>query len=58
MKNTSKKQLYLFMDNASLWQKQCARTKEQLLDQLALLLLSCIQEPKITNKEDSPCQKK
>jgi hypothetical protein len=52
-------QFDLFSKQQSLWQKQSTETKNQLHDQLALLLLDCF-KPKDKfnqplNKEHQPC---
>jgi hypothetical protein len=52
----SNKQFDLFSKEQSIWQRQSKQTQSQLLDQLALLLLSCLNEkeqPNQTNTEDS-----
>ena len=51
----SQKQFDLFSKGQPLWQRQSKKTKSQLHDQLALLLLSCLNEkgePNQTNTED------
>ncbi len=56
------KQFDLFSKQQSLWQKQSTQTKNQLHDQLALLLLFCSKQKEQLNqplnKENPPCQVK
>jgi len=55
MISPSNKQFDLFSKDQSIWKRQTKQTKSQLLDQLALLLLSCLNEkeqPNQTNTED------
>lgn len=56
------KQFDLFSKQQSLWLKQSTETKNQLHDQLALLLLDCFtpkeQLNQSLNKEHQPCQVK
>jgi hypothetical protein len=57
----SNKQFDLFSKEQSIWQRQSKQTTSQLLDQLALLLLSCLNANKQvnqTNMEDSPWPEK
>ena len=57
----SNKQFDLFSKQQSLWQRQSKQTKTQLRDQLAGLLLSCLQRNQQidqANKENQPCQVK
>ena len=52
-------QFDLFSKQRSLWQKQSPETKNQLHDQLALLLLDCFKQKdqlnQSLNKENQPC---
>lgn len=57
----SHKQFDLFSNEQSLWQRQSNQTKSKLTDQLALLLLSCLNDKEQLNqqyKEKQPCQVK
>lgn len=61
MKNESTTQFDFFSMEERLWHKQSTRTKKQLHDQLAQLLLSCLSRERQsdqTQKEDQPCQEK
>ena len=61
MISKSHKQFDLFSKEQSLWQRQSKQTKTQLRDQLAGLLLSCLQRNRQidqANKENQPCQVK
>ena len=53
------KQFDLFSKQQSLWQKQSTQTRNQLHDQLALLLLDCFNPTDKSNqsltKESQPC---
>lgn len=55
-------QFDLFFEQQALWQKQSTETKDQLHDQLALLLLDCFKPKDKSNqsqtKERQPCQVK
>lgn len=61
MISKSNKQFNLFSKELSLWQRQSQQTKNQLRDQLALLLLSCLKDNEQmdqSNQENQPCQAK
>lgn len=54
----SNQQLDFFSQELSLWQRQTELTKNQLREQLALLLLSCLKDREAMeqlNKEKQPC---
>lgn len=59
MRDQRNKQFDLFSKQQSLWQKQSTETKNQLHDQLALLLLDCFkpkeQLKQSLTKESQPC---
>jgi len=61
MNKKPKEQLDFFCLTTIRWQRQTKGTKQLVLDQLALLFLSCIQEfnqQPMTEKEDQSCREK
>lgn len=58
MRTKSPKQFDLFFKEQFLWQRQSKQSKNQLCEQLALLLLSCFKAKEQHNqpyKENPPC---
>ena len=53
MISQSHKQFDLFSKAQSLWHRQSKQTKSQLRDQLALLLLSCLNEKGKANQPNT-----
>lgn len=57
-KSQPNEQVELFSQTRPHYQKLSKKSHQQSLEQLAYLLLSCIGQQNLTEKEEHPCQEK
>ncbi|NIT58259.1 MAG: hypothetical protein GWN00_19130 [Aliifodinibius sp.] len=57
-KSQPNEQVELFSQTKPHYQKLSKKSQQQILEQLAYLLLSCIGKQSLTEKEEHPCQEK